>query len=142
MSVMGATNASAWCAARACRQGTGLAQIAWRRWPILRFHPKSLKATGLESRVKDDGRSLAEVLGDGLDVEGVLVDADERAAINTAIDALGERNATILRLRLDGLSQRDVASRIGISHQRVGQLEVQAMDRLRRVLLAILGEHP
>jgi RNA polymerase sigma factor (sigma-70 family) len=99
----------------------------------------SMQATGFESRVRDDSRSLADILGDGLDVEGVLVDADERDVISTAIDALGERNATILRLRLSGLAQHEVASHIGISKARVGQLEVKAMDNLRRVLLGLLA---
>lgn len=99
----------------------------------------SMCATGIESRARDDSRSLADILGDGLDMEGVLADADERHIINAAVDALGERNATIIRLRISGLTQRQTAEHIGISKARVGQLETKAMDKLRRVLLDLLA---
>ena len=113
------------------------AGMSLRRLQIFDAIP-SMHAIGIESRVRDS-RSLAEVISDGLDVEGVLADADEHEVINKAVDALGERNASILRLRFSGMTQRAVASEIGISHSRVDQLERKAMGKLRRVLLDLLA---
>jgi RNA polymerase sigma factor (sigma-70 family) len=62
--------------------------------------------------------------------------------LRTAINQLEDREARILRLRY-GLAEhqqtmtlRQIAKEVGISRERVRQLEHKALDHLRRILKA------
>jgi len=89
------------------------------------FTPASLDLT-----VRND---RAATLGDLLPGD----DADHRAAearmmLNPAINTLSERDRTILRLRFfEGLTQREVADRIGVTQMQVSRLLTRILAQLR-----------
>jgi RNA polymerase sigma-B factor len=72
-------------------------------------------------------------LGDRLsseDAEVVLV--DERSVLGPALSALPERSRQIVRLRfVDGLTQSEIAERVGISQMHVSRLLAASLAQLR-----------
>lgn len=78
----------------------------------------------------------------GLDDEGIgtrlgqeapgMAAAEWRAVLAPHVQALPERQQTILRLRfIDGLTQSEIATRIGISQMHVSRLMAQSLATLR-----------
>jgi RNA polymerase sigma-B factor len=92
---------------------------------------RAYTATSLSAPVGPAGeRELSETIGTD-DHEYELVDA--RAALGTAMAALGERDRRILTLRFYGnLSQTEIARLVGISQMHVSRLIARSLDRLRR----------
>ena len=65
--------------------------------------------------------------------------ADQKAQLTTAIAALrktkaGARQAEVLTLVLSGKNQTEIGKILGITHQRVSQIEKDAHSALRKVL--------
>jgi RNA polymerase sigma factor (sigma-70 family) len=90
----------------------------------------------------DERGSLAEILADRDAeemLEEALVAADVDRVLGVAERVLGDRERLVLEARF-GLSGREpetlrqVAERLGVSVQRVAQIERSALDRLRAVL--------
>jgi RNA polymerase sigma-B factor len=87
------------------------------------YRSASLDATGagsvnLEDRLstEDSGASMVE----------------ERSVLEPALAALPERSRQIVRLRfIDGLTQSEIASRVGISQMHVSRLLAASLDQLR-----------
>lgn len=91
--------------------------------------------TSLETprRRKDDGESttIAETLGEPDDRFDVVEDS---ATIERGLRALPERERSILFLRFaEGLTQAEIADRIGISQMHVSRLIRRSIDRVRMV---------
>jgi len=65
--------------------------------------------------------------------EAGFVRVDERSWLVPAISALGDRDRTILQLRFfDGLSQSQIATRLGISQMHVSRLLSRSLNALRK----------
>ena len=85
----------------------------------------------------EDGMSLSEMLHDTKTCrpdEGAL-QKDDLATISKLLDAIDEREATILRLRygLDGhepLTLKEIGKHVGLTRERVRQIEIEALDKL------------
>jgi RNA polymerase sigma-B factor len=76
--------------------------------------------------------TLADRLGS--DDAGVAV-VDERSVLAPALAALPERQQEVVRLRfVDGLTQSEIASRVGISQMHVSRLLAQSLARIRENL--------
>jgi RNA polymerase sigma-B factor len=61
--------------------------------------------------------------------------ADERASLEPALASLPEREREILRMRFeDGLTQTQIAERVGISQMHVSRLIRKSIDRMRTQL--------
>jgi len=101
----------------------------------------------LESRAgaqgdRDDGRaSVDAILPDRRErsPEAVAADAEEARRVRHLLDELGGREAHVLRLRFgvggwDPLSLREVSQRLGLSHERVRQIEREGLAKLARSL--------
>lgn len=87
------------------------------------------RSASLDSAGPDD-----EGWGAHLGVEdSEFEDAEWRAVLLPHLHALPERDRTILRLRfLDGLTQSEIASRIGISQMHVSRLLARSLATLRQ----------
>jgi RNA polymerase sigma-B factor len=86
-----------------------------------------------------DGRSLGESVGS---VDDALERVHERAALRPLIEALPERERTILRLRFfEEMSQTQIAEQVGISQMHVSRLLARTLTTLREGL-AEAGEVP
>lgn len=68
-------------------------------------------------------------------------DLDERRRLHAAIDELDPRQCKVLRGRLKGLLLRELADELGVTRERVRQIELEAIKRLRRKLLSP-GDQP
>ncbi len=91
---------------------------------------------------EDDGPALDDVLTDdrGKGPETVLIEADDLDRIFLHLDGLEEREATVIRMRfgLDAYSPmtlREVGESLGLTRERVRQLESQALQKLMGSLL-------
>ena len=84
----------------------------------------------------DDGGTLSDYVGQQ---DPGLADFAEAANLKQGLEALPPREADIIRLRfLAGLSQTEVARKLGISQMHVSRLQNRALARLR----AYLAEKP
>jgi RNA polymerase sigma-B factor len=89
---------------------------------------QSYRSTSLDSAGPDE-----EGLGSrlGVEAEGMGV-AEWRTILEPYVQALPEREQTILRLRfVDGLTQSEIAARIGLSQMHVSRLLVHSLATLR-----------
>jgi RNA polymerase nonessential primary-like sigma factor len=95
-------------------------------------------AVSLSAPRGEGGVELAELLaGSAADPELSATDEEMFEALRGAVDTLDTRAAALLRLRYgldDGVPRtlQDVARAVGISRGRAGQIEAQALLRLRR----------
>jgi RNA polymerase sigma-B factor len=77
----------------------------------------------------DDGDSLASHLGEE---DAGLVDAEHRAALSPLMARLPQREQRILHLRFfEGLTQSEIAGRLGISQMHVSRLLARSLAQLR-----------
>lgn len=63
-----------------------------------------------------------------------LARKQRRQAVQAALSGLSERDRTVLLMREEGLSYREIAEAVGISNTSVGSLLVRARARLRKLL--------
>ncbi|HSS11267.1 MAG TPA: SigB/SigF/SigG family RNA polymerase sigma factor [Acidimicrobiales bacterium] len=76
-----------------------------------------------------EGDTLAEVLGED---DRDLVDAESRVVLSPLLASLPARQQLIVRLRFfDGLTQSEIASRLGISQMHVSRLLARSVAELR-----------
>ena len=87
----------------------------------------------------DESLTLSEMLHDerSLPPDEEVLNRDDLSTIAQLLDAIGDREATILRLRygLDGnepMTLKEIGGQIGITRERVRQLEIQALDKLNQ----------
>jgi len=90
---------------------------------------------------EDDLPTLAQSLPDGrtLDPVEAVLREDDLETIGTLLDAIDDREATILRLRygLDGdepLTLKQIGARIGLTRERVRQIEIESLRKLNQRL--------
>ncbi|HUR22869.1 MAG TPA: SigB/SigF/SigG family RNA polymerase sigma factor [Acidimicrobiales bacterium] len=77
----------------------------------------------------DDGDSLGAHLGA---VDPLMADAEHRMALTPLIARLPQREQTIIHLRFfEGLTQSEIASRLGISQMHVSRLLARSLAKLR-----------
>jgi RNA polymerase sigma-B factor len=82
----------------------------------------------------DGGPALAEKLGTD---DRALADVDDRDAVARLVAELAPRDRLILELRFrDELSQREIATRVGLSQMQVSRILAATLERLRRLALA------
>jgi len=94
--------------------------------------------TSLDALVGDDGGTTLGDLVDAADLspEELVVDRAARAALVAMVSRLDEREADVIRCRY-GLVQgpkqtyEQISGRIGVSRERVRQIEREALERLR-----------
>ncbi len=94
-----------------------------------------------QSESADGSMSLSDILPDERmkTPEEAVFSAAESDMIGKLLDALDEREATILRLRYgltdeDPLTLKEIGSRINLTRERVRQLEAEALRKLERIL--------
>jgi RNA polymerase sigma-B factor len=64
-----------------------------------------------------------------------LEQVDVRATLSTAMDQLGDRDRLIIRLRfVDGLTQTQIAERVGVSQMQISRLLRNALRDLREIV--------
>jgi RNA polymerase sigma-B factor len=96
-------------------------------------------AESIDSTADDDQRAtLAETIG-GEDERLGLV--EDRSALSSAMQHLSERDLEILNLRfVQGLTQSDIAERIGVSQMQISRLLRRALAQLRERIETESGE--
>ncbi|HAI12005.1 MAG TPA: RNA polymerase subunit sigma [Phycisphaerales bacterium] len=94
-----------------------------------------------EAKGEDESVAIAELLQDHKtpQPEDNVFKRDDLNTIRHMLDTIDEREATILRLRygLDGnepLTLKEIGREIGLTRERVRQLEIEALDRLQKRL--------
>jgi RNA polymerase sigma-B factor len=72
---------------------------------------------------------LVDVLGSD---DADLVSVENRSVLTSALAQLGERDQLVVRLRfVDGLTQSEIATRLGVSQMQVSRLLAASLQRLR-----------
>ena len=96
--------------------------------------------TQLQQPVTDDGDELQDILEDtqAPHPDALVAEEQLRRGVEDCLVHLAEREAFIVRLRF-GLEEhephslQEIGARLGISRERVRQLEKQALTKLRRL---------
>lgn len=90
---------------------------------------------------EDEAPSLSEMLEDEryISPEDQVLQRDDLETIGILLSAIDEREAAVLRLRygLDGeepLTLKEIGHRVGLTRERVRQLEIQALRKLNQKL--------
>ncbi len=84
----------------------------------------------------EDGRVLDDVLTDcGKAPEDLMMESDDMERVLGCLDALDDREASVVRMRFglepfDPMTLREVGERLGLTRERVRQLENQALRKL------------
>jgi RNA polymerase sigma-B factor len=75
----------------------------------------------------------SQTMGDSLgSVDSQFGHVDDRSVLASALEALPERDQVIIRLRfIDGLTQSEIASRLGVSQMHISRLLAASLERLR-----------
>jgi RNA polymerase sigma-B factor len=95
------------------------------------YNPASLDAELAEGD-EDHGTSLMDYLGQE---DPELVRLEDRHTLEDALRSLPERQHEILRLRYyEGMSQADIARKLGISQMHVSRIQRDALRRLRELI--------
>jgi len=100
--------------------------------------------TSLDAPVKETGAPLAEIMpSDSPNQEDTLaeleIEADRAARLETAMGELPEREQAIIQQRYlteEPRQLKDIGQDLGVSKQRVAQLEKRALDKLRTLMAA------
>lgn len=95
---------------------------------------------GYRSASLDAPGAAGATLGDSLAAEDVAVTLiDERSVLEPALASLPDRNRVIMKLRfIDGLTQSEIASQVGISQMHVSRLLATSLAQLREAFTADL----
>ena len=111
-----------------------------RKVRIIRRAVKAF-ASGAQTGTADNALTLNDVLEDDRNPtpEQAAFTADELRAIDHLLDVIDEREATILKLRFgleDGepLTLKDIGTKIGLTRERVRQIEREALQKLNAYL--------
>jgi RNA polymerase sigma-B factor len=97
------------------------------------YNPASLDAELAEGD-EDHGTSLMDYLGEE---DPELSRLEDRHTLEGALRSLPERQYEILRLRYyEGLSQAEIARKLGISQMHVSRIQRDALKRLRELIEA------
>jgi RNA polymerase sigma-B factor len=92
------------------------------------------RTSPLEGPTRDDGSGDSVAIGSN---EPGFGDVDDRVLLSPAISQLDEREQTILRLRFGlGLTQTEIARRIGVSQMHVSRLLSASLRKLRAHIVA------
>jgi len=95
------------------------------------YNPASLDAELAEGD-EDHGTSLMDYLGEE---DQELIRLEDRHTLDDALRSLPERQHEILRLRYyEGMSQADIARKLGISQMHVSRIQREALKRLRELI--------
>ena len=112
-----------------------------RKVRIIRKAVRAFRRPAQSDLANEDGMSLSDILCDektpAPDTE--VFKADDLQTIYQLLETIDQREATILRLRfgLDGdepLTLKDIGQKIGLTRERVRQIEIEALDKLNRRL--------
>ena len=90
---------------------------------------KSYNLTSIDAQDRKEG-TILDRLGD---VDAGFDGAEDRLALAISLADLSERQRTILNLRfVDGLTQTEIADRVGVSQMHVSRLLADSLAALRR----------
>lgn len=129
-----------WLAARDFDLSSGHAFNTYLTWKIRGAISEARRRVGSVSReklVRPDakGRTIFEEQPSREEDAATQLDrAQVVHRVQRAIDRLPDRLAGVLRQRMAGVMARTIAQELGVTHQRVQQLERQARNRLRYLL--------
>ncbi|WP_165222116.1 sigma-70 family RNA polymerase sigma factor [Aquisphaera insulae] len=111
---------------------------------------KAIKVSNLTPQVEcsdDDGAVLDEILTDDRSKapEQQMIEADDLSRVFDRLDDLDEREATVIRMRFgllrpyQPMTLREVGEKLGLTRERVRQLESQAIQKLTNGLVETSG---
>jgi RNA polymerase sigma-B factor len=93
---------------------------------------RAFATQSLDAQLPGDDRTLGDTLGGE---EPGMDQVEHEMVVSDLLARLPEREQTILRLRFfDGLTQTEIAARVGISQMHVSRLLSRSLDALRRDL--------
>jgi RNA polymerase primary sigma factor len=87
----------------------------------------------------DEGRSLAETVAGGKAPETAMFEQDDLQQVLHLLDEMDARYATVLRLRFgltgeEPMTLEAIGDRLGLTYERIRQIERQGLGRLRKAL--------
>jgi RNA polymerase sigma-B factor len=104
---------------------------------------RAYRSSSLDAPVaSDDGEGTAPLSSRIGEIDGNMTNIEERSQLASLLRELPERERTILLLRFfEGMTQSQIAERMGISQMHVSRLLARTLEELRGRALAA-GEPP
>ncbi len=133
-----ASKKSTWALVQHCSTG-GMIRVPTKQnfgniRPALQRQAKKAKAvTSLDASAGGD-RSVHEFIPDPRQIEREIEDREEHRLLYDAIDRLSKRERTIIVERIDGKTLSQIGHLIGLTKERVRQIEKTAYDQIRRLI--------
>ncbi|MDH3601792.1 MAG: sigma-70 family RNA polymerase sigma factor [Candidatus Tectomicrobia bacterium] len=123
--------------------------LGWTPQELETLHLARQPMMRLDQPVHDDGARLADIIEDEqiVETDQLLAEAELQRRLSACLDSLTEREAYIVRMRYGLASGRpyslqEVGSLLGLSRERVRQIEAQALQKLRQLPMSeILAEY-
>jgi len=114
-----------------------VAQVAWS---VALRHLEKKRIPLADAGDDDEGVSLLERIGDGVDLEAGMIDGQLHAHLHRAIDALPPLQRTLLTLyHLDELSIGEIAAMTGLAEGTIKSHLFRSRKRLREILEPRIG---
>ena len=114
-----------------------VAQVAWS---VALRHLEKKRIPLADAGDADEGVSLLERIGDGVDLEAGMIDGQLHAHLHRAIDALPPLQRTLLTLyHLDELSIGEIAAMTGLAEGTIKSHLFRSRKRLREILEPRIG---
>jgi len=115
--------------------------LPMKKIKMIRKAVKAYQQAGVRGGDGDDAPSLGDMIPDSRTPapQDQAERTDELALIEQMLDVIDEREATILRLRFgledkEPMTLKEIGSVIGLTRERVRQIEIEALDKLNRSL--------
>jgi RNA polymerase sigma factor (sigma-70 family) len=92
---------------------------------------RARRLASLDKPQTEDGRGLREILVDAFDLFADLDSREKIEWVNRAMQRLDDKERAVIRGRMDGQILEEIGQRMGLTRERIRQIEAKAHHKIR-----------